>query len=318
MNNFLNRDNVSTIWDVISDEVNIKKFTPDFQEKIASVFSSNIKGFYETEKGKTDSLVQLNKKYIMLLINYIKTNYQENKPKQIKILNESPIKELITYEEIHDDKKSKFERDLKSREEEFSSAMSLKVPEVPTFTDDSKDNEPIKEMDKLLKEMTKSRNYDIEQITSQHQTNATDWLSSQKTSLKNEKIVLTDNSLTYDKPFATPSEATSPTKKNVTWDDDDDGSPTLITPSYTDPEPRTPQDLYQGSQQDLYQGSQKEPDPEEINILSRFKKIVPDTTNGLRNMIDTNDVRLTNLEDELKSIRQKIDDVLERLSSSNK
>ena len=50
MNNFLNRDNVSTIWDVISDEVNIKKFTPEFQEKIASVFSSNIKGFYETEK----------------------------------------------------------------------------------------------------------------------------------------------------------------------------------------------------------------------------------------------------------------------------
>lgn len=297
MNNFLNRDNVSTIWDVISDEVNIKKFTPDFQEKIASVFSSNIKGFYETEKGKTDSLVQLNKKYIMLLINYIKTNYQENKPKQIKILNESPIKELITYEEIHDDKKSKFERDLKSREEEFSSAMSLKVPEVPTFADDSKDNEPIKEMDKLLKEMTKSRNYDIEQITSQHQTNATDWLSSQKTSLKNEKIVLTENSLTYDKPFATPSEATSPTKKNVTWDDDD-GSQTLITPSYTDPEPRTPQD----------------PDTEEIDILSRFKKIVPDTTSGLRNMIDNNDARLTNLEDELKNIRQKIDDVLERLS----
>jgi len=309
MNNFLNRDNVSTIWDVISDEVNIKKFTPDFQEKIASVFSSNIKGFYETEKVKTDSLVQLNKKYIMLLINYIKTNYQENKPKQIKILNDPPIKELITYEEIHDDKKSKFERELKSREEEFSSAMSSKVPEVPTFTDDSKDNEPIKEMDKLLKEMTKSRNYDIEQITSQHQTNATDWLSSQKTSLKNEKIVLTENSLTYDKPFATPPEAMSPTKKNVTWDVDD-GSSTLITPSYTDPEPRTPQDLYQGSRQ--------EPDSEEINILSRFKKIVPDTTNGLKNMIDNNDARLTNLEDELKSIRQKIDDVLERLSSSNK
>lgn len=307
MNNFLNRDNVSTIWDVISDEVNIKKFTPDFQEKIASVFSSNIKGFYETEKGKTDSLVQLNKKYIMLLINYIKTNYQENKPKQIKILNEPPIKELITYEEIHDDKKSKFERDLKYREEEFSSAMSLKVPEVPTFADDSKDNEPIKEMDKLLKEMTKSRNYDIEQITSQHQTNATDWLSSQKTSVKNEKIVLTDNSLTYDKPFATPSEATSPTKKNVTWDDDT-GSSTLITPSYTDPAPRTPQDLYQGSRQD--------PDPEEINILSRFKKIVPDTTSGLRSMIDNNDARLTNLEEELKSLRQKIDDVLERLSSA--
>ena len=300
MNNFLNRDNVSTIWDVISDEVNIKKFTPDFQEKIASVFSSNIKGFYETEKGKTDSLVVLNKKYIMLLINYIKTNYQENKPKQIKILSDSPIKELITYEEIHDDKKTKFERDLKSREEEFSSSMSLKVPEVPTFADDSKDNIPIKEMDKLLKEMTKSRNYDIEQITSQHQTNATDWLSSQKTSLKNEKIVLTENSLTYDKPFATPSEATSPTKKNVTWvDDDDDGSSTLITPSYTDPEPR----------------KQPDPDPEEINILSRFKKIVPDTTSGLRSMIDNNDVRLTNLEDELKSIRQKIDDVLERLSS---
>ena len=305
MNNFLNRDNVSTIWDVISDEVNIKKFTPEFQEKIASVFSSNIKGFYETEKGKTDSLVVLNKKYIMLLINYIKANYQENKPKQIKILSDSPIKELITYEEIHDDKKTKFERDLKSREEEFSSAMSLKVPEVPTFADDSKDNIPIKEMDKLLKEMTKSRNYDIEQITSQHQTNATDWLSSQKTSVKNEKIVLTDNSLTYDKPFSTPSEATSPTKKNVTWGadaDDDDGSPTLITPSYTDPEPRT----------------QQESDPEEINILSRFKKIVPDTTSGLRNMIDNNDARLTNLEDELKSIRQKIDDVLERLSSSNK
>ena len=64
INNFLRKENVNTLWDVISDE-EIFKFLPrDIQANIGNLFSTNIKGFFETERVKTNNLIELNKKYI--------------------------------------------------------------------------------------------------------------------------------------------------------------------------------------------------------------------------------------------------------------
>ena len=208
MNAFMSKDNITMIWDVISDEDIFKFLSKDIQNDIYKVFLENLQMFYDTERKKPNSLVEVNKKYIMLLLNHIKTQYQQKIPSKIKIINElspqPPTKSLITYEEIHNERKTQFEEDLTKLEEEFTSAMTLPVPDVPDFTDKYSD-EPISEIDKLLKEMTSKRNYDIEKISQNH-SNATNWLKPQETSIKSDKFLSSKE-----------KEKEKKQEKNVTW-----------------------------------------------------------------------------------------------------
>lgn len=188
---FLTKPNISMIWDVISDEDIFKFLSRDIQIKISDVFSNNLKGFFENELLKNNTLIDMNKKYIMLMLTFIKNNYPQ-RPSKITILEEiSPTnkKNLITYEEIHNDKKNQFEKDLSRHQEEFTNAMTIKVPPLPDFND-KLDDIPITEMEKKIKEITAQRNYDVEQINkSLNSVNQDDtWLKSQETSIKNEKF----------------------------------------------------------------------------------------------------------------------------------
>ena len=178
------------LWEVISDEDIFKFLSRDLQVKIYQLFSNNIQGFFESELLKTTSLVDMNKKYILLILNHIKKTYP-NQPSKIKIYSE-PVKESITYEEIHNERKSQFEKDLNKRQEEFQDFMTVKAPPVPEFSDKDRDK-PIKEMDKILKEMQAQRNYEIDQINrnlnSANTTQIDNWLKPQETSLKSEKFM---------------------------------------------------------------------------------------------------------------------------------
>ena len=148
-------------------------------------------------------MIDLNKKYILIILTYIKNSFSPQKiqhnssqqiPRKIKILDE-PIKdkkELITYEDIQNDRTSQFERDLNKYKDEFNDAMSLHIPAVPNFSDNEKDL-PIGEMEKLIKEITDKRNYDVEVINrnislNNSDNNADKWLKPQETSIKSEKF----------------------------------------------------------------------------------------------------------------------------------
>ena len=194
---FIQKENIQMLWDVVSDEDIFKFLSPDIQSKIYDVFINNIKGFFEVENTKNSSLVDINKKYILLILNYIKKTYPYQ-PSKIKIHSEHPVKELITYEEIHNDRKSQFDKDFSKRQEEFEDFMTVKAPPVPEFADPvGKSDKPIKEMDKILKDMQAQRNYEVEQINRSYNPNnnpninnnqADNWLKSQETSPKSEKF----------------------------------------------------------------------------------------------------------------------------------
>jgi hypothetical protein len=198
--NFLHNDNVKLLWDVISDEDIIKNQSLEFQENMLSLFTSNIKGFYNLESKNSLSLVDLNKKYILLVLNNANKVIKNNLPtitpeyKKIKILDEIPkaTNSLITYEEIQNDRRSQFENDLNKRQEEFVNSMTLPVPPVPKFNDGLAD-EPISEMEKAIQEITAQRNYDVEQINKNNNISITNsdidnWLKPQETSVKNDKL----------------------------------------------------------------------------------------------------------------------------------
>jgi len=163
---FIQQENIAMLWDIISDE-EVFRFLPQAtQSLIHQVFVNNLQGFYETEcKIPNNTIIDLNKKYIILILNYIKKNYPIT-PNKITIHEELPNPK-ITLEEIKQEKQQLFEQELGRKQQEFNDFIQVKIPPVPDFSDKQIDT-PIKEMDKILKEMQMKRNYEIEQINLHH------------------------------------------------------------------------------------------------------------------------------------------------------
>lgn len=274
---FLNKENINMLWDVISDEDIFKFLSRDIQNKILTVFTSNLKGFFESEMNQTNNLIDINKKYIILILSYIKKNYS-HQPNKIKILEEiSPtvLKELITSEEIQNNRKSQFEKELSKRQEDFTNAMTPSVPTVPEFGDKLQDT-PITEMEKIIKEMTAQRNYDVEQINKSYQQ-SDDWLKSQETSIKNEKHISTENK---------EIKLNSPEKrKNVSWGENSE----IINNLNLD----------------------------EDSIFKKLKKTNQPTITFEDTIInDSKEDRIKNLEHEVKSLNIKIDMLINLLKQN--
>jgi len=302
---FNKKDNIKMLWDVVSDEDIFKFLTPDIQSKIYNLFLSNIQGFFENEITKNISLVDLNKKYILLILNHIKKTYPYQ-PSKIKIHSESPVKELITYEEIKNDRKSQFEKDFSRRQEEFEDLMTIKPPPLPEFADRETDK-PIKEMDKILKEMQAQRNYEVEQINRTYNTtNQVDnWLKPQETSLKTEKfqnnLDKSEEPQNYSRfKFLNEIEQNlSPTntKKNVSFSNTDMVN-TFIT--------------------------ENQEDEEDVNLFSKLKKIKKKEDNIKLEILEStindkklNEDRIFILEKNVTNLNEKMDKIIALLSQKS-
>jgi hypothetical protein len=303
INLFTKKENIQTLWDVISDENIFRFLTPDIQSKVHTLFLNNIQGFFENERAKSSSLVDLNKKYILLILNHIKQTYPYQ-PSKIKIHSEPPLKELITFEEIQNDKKSQFERDLSRRQDEFEDSMTIKAPPVPEFSDpEGKSDRPIKEMDKILKEMQAQRNYEVEQINRTYNaSNQVDnWLKPVETSLKTEKYG-TLNEVPKEKP------------------EQQQGSRfKFLTELDTELSPNSKKNVSFSNKDEIKLFSETE-DDEDNNLLSKLKKV--NSNNNLltsREQIisqtSLNEDRIARLERNVDSLTQKIDKIIELLSN---
>ena len=98
----MDKQNIATLWDVISDEELFKTHNADVKNTILQLFSDNIKGFYNSEsKNSKITLMEMNKKYILMVLNFIKTYYPKPSINKIVIKEEIPLnnKDLITVEE---------------------------------------------------------------------------------------------------------------------------------------------------------------------------------------------------------------------------
>lgn len=284
VNNFLHKENLNTLWDVISDEEIFRFLSRDIQSSVAELFTNNVNGFFDIEKTKSKGLIELNKKYILLILKHIERNYTQKVPNKLKILDEKPIKEIITAEELHNERKSQFEKDLVKRQEEFEGFINVKIPPAPEFSDKLSDK-PISDMDRIIKEMTTNRNYEVEQIT-KNMEGDNGWLNSTETSVKSEKITKQEpNESRYKYLNIDNQEQISP-KKSVTWENNVD---------ITDVEL-------------------------EENIFKKLKKVRPpeiETNMSLsfaeKNNYDNNDDKIKELQTEVKTLNSKLDMIIKLL-----
>ena len=294
INNFLTKENLSTLWDVISDEDIFKFLSRDIQSKIAQLFSNNVKGFFETEKTKTNSLVDINKRYIMLILNHIKKTYTQQMPSKIKILDETPTKEFITAEELQNERKSQFDKDLNKRQEEFENIMAVKAPPVPNFLDKYEDK-PIGEMDKIIKDMTAKRNYDVEQIT-KNSVIDDNWLKPQETSVKSEKITKENQPINESRfrYLNIDTQQVSPTKKTVTWGNNTETSDSEIEENI------------------LFKKLKKVKQPEAELEFDNIRLNIEELTKN-----ESNEDKIRLLQSEVKSLNSKLDMIINLLQKNN-
>jgi hypothetical protein len=199
---FLEKSNINMLWDVIADEDIFKNHTTDIKNTILQLFSDNIKGFYNSEsKNSKITLMEMNKKYILMILNFIKTYYPIPTMNKIVIKEEIQLnnKDLFTIEERKKERLTEFDTKLQMVEEEFKNAMTLPVPEIPKFSDNVKE-EPVIDMEKAIKEIAQQRNYEIQQInkinnltqpTQQNQPNQTQQNNLEKNNrtLENKKHI---------------------------------------------------------------------------------------------------------------------------------
>ena len=157
VNTFLLDVNKQMVWDLIQDEFILNEHSPETVQRISDVFNTNIKGFYESEKNKSVDLFDLNKKYILTILGYINNNIL--KPKQKPNMVEE---KYYTHEDIQNDKRSQFDKELNMKKSEFTNAVTPKIPPVPNFSDTI--DEPIVEMEEAVRKMVEQRKYDIDQI----------------------------------------------------------------------------------------------------------------------------------------------------------
>ena len=177
--NFITNDNMDLLWEIILDDDSLTHIKSTNKiENVRETFISRVKSFYDNER-KTNSikgLVDMNKSFLLMFTNNLNTNTTVVKP-------------IITAEDVQKDKRSLFEKELTLKQNEFNNAMSKSIPETPNFHD--KKDEPIGEMEELIAQMLKQRNFELEQIqqtvSKQGNVDVSKWLNGTETSIKSEK-----------------------------------------------------------------------------------------------------------------------------------
>ena len=143
--------------------------------------------FFEKERGNNASLKDLNKKYIIFVISYAHRHLLTKKTNVIDIDNvEKP--QLITFEDIKNDRKNNFEQELQKKQQEFTNAIINKIPETPNFSDVL--DKPLVESKSLVEKMVQQRMMEEEQFKNRVDANTynSTWIKPLETSIKKDKL----------------------------------------------------------------------------------------------------------------------------------
>jgi hypothetical protein len=160
INDFLSSKNINLLWEVIKEEDEIKVCSTELVNHFKLFIQSTLHDFFEKEKSNIKQLKDMNKKYIIFIIQYIRI-YLKNKIPNNKL---SYVKdEISTFEDLN-----------KERKGIFAEIM----------------DEPIQESNKLMDKIVKQRlmEEEIFKNSSDIQNIDNNWIKPVETSIQKEKI----------------------------------------------------------------------------------------------------------------------------------
>ena len=164
--NFLNNKNVSMLWEVLLDELNINPNSTTVVQNIKTVFDGNV-SLFTTRANPNAGLMNLNKLFlnqVLIAVNQLFPNLKQEQ--QIKLINISDeiIGEPYNVEDIHNARQTDFEKQVADKRNEFESSINVKKPQPVDFSDKVEPEMKIMEMEALIAETMAKRKFDIEQI----------------------------------------------------------------------------------------------------------------------------------------------------------
>ena len=308
-NDFLTKQNVDLLWEVIIDDDLFKNKPKELINQIGSIFTQNLRGFNEVEKNNSNTLMSMNKKFIGLILNHSRSIISNKNP-----IPPQKTKDLITSSDLQSERISQFEKDLSQRQNEFTSAMTLPVPPVPKFSDNNLD-QPIGEMELEIKKVLEQRNYDIEQVSKNFKNSNVDssWLNSQETSLKSEKNP-SINKPNINSNINLNSNSNIQNKVKYIKIDNENIENTIIKKDIIDLGPKK-QISWEDDNINLQMVEEEinENKLSEDDIFKKLKKIEPQMSEPSNINIINN--RMNILEDKLEGLNSKIDLILKLLQS---
>ena len=195
---FTNKENLNLLWNVLLDEFNINNSNTKLINNIKIVFESNINPFI-LKANPRSNIMELNKLFlsqVVLAVNKLLTSANVNNGfKRINISNEDILNEPYKIEDIQASRQSDFDKNVEQKRMDLENYMTPQKPKEPNFSDNKSDSK-ITSMDSLIAEKMAERNLEIEQLHNSNfntTINTDNWLTSQETSLKNNKSFITKN-----------------------------------------------------------------------------------------------------------------------------
>jgi len=149
-NVFTTNDNILLLWEIITDDERIKKDIQgqDNLLQFRKYYHSKIKHFGSvSDESDHNDVMNMNKKFINTFMTDLYQNNSEKQTYKLDLSNMKPLEgnteQLITIEELHNDRISSFEKDLQLKKTEFDRLNQTPVPTTPNFKEQG--DEPIKE-----------------------------------------------------------------------------------------------------------------------------------------------------------------------------
>jgi hypothetical protein len=192
---FITSENIEMIWDIVLDDIQPSLKSQEQFAHARGFFINQARLFFEREKNNQQNLMEINKKFITLIMNSF--NSQQQKQQQKPGNNPPQSKQLFKAEDIQAERLNAFERGLADKKNDFMSAMSLVVPETPRFSDNTTE-EPIgSAMGELIARTLAQRNFETETFNkTSNKEDVEKWLKPTETSVKVEKVQQNQQSAT--------------------------------------------------------------------------------------------------------------------------
>ena len=181
MDEFLKKENADVLWEVITDNENVKQ-----DIRTQTTFAQQLPRFYAQHNSSYNDLMDMNKAFI----SYMLTSLTESSsPVGGDIIN-SNIEELYTHDQIQMNKRKVFDEEFQKKQADFEGAMKLNIPEPPNFTDNVEDG-PIEKVDEIIRRTIEERKLDMMYIEkNQPRTKkAEQWVKSKDSSIATERAV---------------------------------------------------------------------------------------------------------------------------------
>lgn len=179
---FKTTQNLSLLWDVFLDELQVSHTNKELMANIRSVFESNI-GPFTARANQNTSIMELNKQFLKQIVLAVNRLFPYLKQMKKITITDEEVSSPYKIEDIHASRQSDFEREVEKKQMEMDSYLTLKKPQQVNFSDNNYD-EKIGSMELLISEKIAQRNSEI--LPPIQETDQ--WLQPKETSVKTEKM----------------------------------------------------------------------------------------------------------------------------------